>query len=143
MSLQSLESERDAILRRMQMSRDSYRHTLLGEEHAAHSRNVADVLDVSPVASVHHPAYVQTRHDGFPRSMTMKLLTRHPVAIAAVAAALVIIGPRRLTRAAVTGSTALATLTLRNKANAAMVSRLIAMAGQYMQQRNQPRRWSR
>lgn len=139
MSLHSLESERNSILDRMQMSRTGFRHMLSDDEdevrHAA-----ADLHHEPASASPHHPAYVQTRaRPPFPRSATMKLLTRHPFACALAVAAVVVIGPRRLVRTAAKSSGMVTALTLRNQANVEMISRLIALVGQQLAQRNRTR----
>lgn len=139
MSLHSLESERNTILERMQMSRGGYRHMLADDDDdTQYSGRQADAArHASPSASPLHPAYAQSRHTrargSFPRSATMKLLTRHPLACAIAVAAVVVIGPRRLLRTALTSGTTVTALTLRNQANIDMIGRLIAMAGQYAQ----------
>jgi len=135
MSLHSLESERNSILDRMQMSRTGFRHMLSDDEdevrHAA-----ADLRQAPASASPLHPAYAQAQvRRGFPRSATMKLLTRHPFACALAVAAVVVIGPRRLVRTAVKSGGTVSALTLRNQANVEMISRLIALVGQQFAQR--------
>jgi hypothetical protein len=140
MSLHSLESERNSILDRMQMSRTGFRHMLSDDEDEVHHA-AADLRDVPASASPHHPAYVQTQaRRTFPRSATMKLLTRHPFACALAVAAVVVIGPRRLVRTAVKSGGTVSALTLRNQANVEMISRLIALVGQqFAQRRRTPR----
>jgi hypothetical protein len=139
MSLHSLESERNAILNRMQMSRSGYRHMLADDEDEMH--HAADDLHAaSPSASPHHPAYVDARaHHRFPRSATMKLLTRHPFAFALAVAAIVVIGPRRIMRTALNSGTAVTALTLRNQANVDMIGRVLALVGQQVAQRSRAR----
>jgi hypothetical protein len=139
MSLHSLESERNSILERMQMSRSDYRHMLSDDEDEVRHA-VANLHDEPASASPLHPAYVQTRaRPPFPRSVTMKLLTRHPLACALAVAALVVIGPRRIVRTAVKSGGTVGALTLRNQANVDMISRLIALAGQQIAQRSRTR----
>jgi hypothetical protein len=139
MSLHSLESERNAILNRMQMSRSGYRHKLADDEDEMHYA-ADDLHAVSPSASPHHPAYVGSRaRHRFPRSATMKLLTRHPFACALAVAAVVVIGPRRIMRTALKSSTAVTALTLRNQANVDMISRVLALVGQQVAQRSRAR----
>jgi hypothetical protein len=143
MSLHSLESERNSILDRMQMSRTGFRHMLSDDEDEMRHA-VADLHHEPASASPHHPAYVQARAPRpFPRSATMKLLTRHPFACALAVAAVVVIGPRRLVRTAAKSSGMVSALTLRNQANVEMISRLIALVGQQLAQRNRTRRTPR
>jgi hypothetical protein len=143
MSLHSLESERNSILDRMQMSRTGFRHMLADDEDAP--RHAADDLRHAPAsASPLHPAYVQTQaRRPFPRSATMKLITRHPFACALAVAAVVVIGPRRLVRTAAKSGGAVSALTLRNQANVEMISRLIALVGQQLAQRSRTSRTPR
>ena len=140
MSLHSLESERNSILDRMQMSRTGFRHMLSDDEDEARQA-VADMRHAPASASPHHPAYVATQaRPRFPRSATMKLISRHPFACALAVAAVVIVGPRRIVRSAANGGSAVTALTLRNQANVDMISRLIALVGQQLAQRNRARR---
>jgi hypothetical protein len=143
MSLHSLESERNAILNRMQMSRSGYRHMLGDDEDEMHAA-AADLRTASPSGSPHHPAYVDShvRHR-FPRSATMKLLTRHPFACALAVAAVVVIGPRRIMRTALKSGPAVTALTLRNPANVDMISRVLALVGQQVAQRTRARHTQR
>jgi hypothetical protein len=139
MSLHSLESERNAILNRMQMSRSGYRHMLADDEDEMH--HAADELrTASPSGSPHHPAHFDARaRHRFPRSATMKLLTRHPFAFALAVAAIVVIGPRRIMRTALNSGTAVTALTLRNQANVDMIGRVLALVGQQVAQRSRAR----
>jgi predicted phage tail protein len=138
MSLHSLESERNSILDRMQMSRTGFRHMLSDDEDEMRHA-VADLHHEPASVSPHHPAHAQARARPFPRSVTMTLLTRHPFACALAVAAVVVIGPRRLVRAAAKSSGMVSALTLRNQANVDMISRLIALAGQQLAQRSRTR----
>jgi hypothetical protein len=139
MSLQSLESERNAILNRMQMSRTGFRHKLADDEDEVHYA-AEDLRTTSPSGSLHHPAYVAARgRHRFPRSATMKLITQHPFACALAVAAVVVIGPRRIMRTALNSGTAVTALTLRNQANVDMIGRVLALVGQQVAQRRQAR----
>jgi hypothetical protein len=141
MSLHSLESERNAILNRMQMSRTGFRHMLADDEDEMHAA-AADLHATSPLTSQHHPAHIDSRHR-FPRSATMRLLTRHPFACALTVAAVVVIGPRRIMRTVVNKGSVLTALTLRNQANVDMIGRVLALVGQQVAQRSRVRHRTR
>lgn len=128
MSLQSLESERQSILRRMQMSRSGYRHMLMEDTASDHDKPAAHYAEEARAL-----AMPQEEARQFPRSVTMRLITRHPFALALAVTALVVIGPRRIMRFAARGSTTATAMSLRNRDNIDLVSRLLALAVQTMQ----------
>jgi len=137
MSGQSLESERQAILERMQMRRESYRRALTGG-------GDLDRLPADPVAT-HSLAHAQQLHPThrpvpthFPRSTLMRVLIDHPVLCALGVAAIVAIGPRRLVRTVSTGATALGTLA-GNQSNVDLLSKVLSIAGAYVQGRTDDR----
>lgn len=140
----SLEEERQAILERMQMRRESYRRVLTGG-------GDLDQIPMEPVGQTalthargaHAPAYsplarpIPTR---FPRSTLMRVVTEHPLICALGVAAIVAIGPRRIMRTVATSGTALATLTARNQSNVDLIGKVLTMAGAYVQGRTDPDR---
>lgn len=132
MSNHSIEDERQAILNRMEASRERYRHML---------RNQPEVI-----ANVHHPvgrhAAYALPEDSFPRSATMRWIAQHPLLCAAAIAAVVAIGPRRIMRTAIKGGNAAASLTLRNSPNIDTLSRLLTIVADvvaHLPTRNPPR----
>ncbi len=142
MSVHTLEAERQAILARMKMRRENYRRMLVN----------GDALDQLPVdhslntEHTYMPAHaatyapVQTTHAtmpaSFPRSGLMRLLSEHPFYCALGVAAIIAIGPRRITRKLVTGGAALTNLTARSRSNLDVVGRLLALAAAYVQGRD-------
>lgn len=133
MSNHSIENERQAILDRMEASRERYRRML---------RNQPEVI-----ANVHHPvgrhaAYALPEEDRFPRSATMRWIAQHPLLCAAAIAAVVAIGPRRIVRTAIKGGNAAASLTLRTGSNIDTLSRLLTIVADvvaHLPTRNPPR----
>jgi len=143
MSIQSLESEREAILQRMHMSRNGYRHMLMEDSGADHDKpatHFAEEAYLGPDAVMER----QRPRGRFPRSMTMRLITRHPVACALAAATLAVLGPRRIMRIATRGSTKATRLALRNRDNIQLLGRVatvaMPMAAKYLQQKRASRR---
>jgi hypothetical protein len=138
MSIQSLEAERQAILERMRMRRENYRRMLtdgdeLGQIPVGQAIQVDHSFAHSYTPALRPVAAHQTVPDVFPRSTVVRTLMQHPMYVALGVAAILAIGPKRIMRTAVTGTTALATLTGRNESNADLVGRLITMAGAYLQ----------
>jgi len=134
MSGPSLESERQAILERMQMRRESYRRALTDgvdldriPAEPGTTRSLAHAQQVHPI---HRP--VPTR---FPRSTLMRVLIDHPVLCALGVAALVAIGPRRIVKTLATSATAVGTLTATNQSNVDLLGKVLTMAGAYVQGR--------
>lgn len=132
MSNHSIEDERQAILDRMEVSRERYRRML---------RNQPEVI-----ANVHHPvgrhAAYALPEDRFPRSAAMRWVAQHPLLCAAAIAAVVVIGPRRIMRTAIKGGNAAASLTVRNSPNIDTLSRLLTIVADvvaYLPTRNPPR----
>lgn len=135
----SLEAERQAILERMQMRRESYRRVLSG----------GGDLERIPAEPVGNPALThahgsQTRAyyqvsrpipTRFPRSTLMRVVTEHPLVCALGVAAVIAIGPRRIVRTVTASGTALTTLSTRNQSNIDLLGKLLAMAGAYVQGR--------
>ena len=78
-----LEEQRDTLLARIHASRESYRQQVQAMD-AAHPAPTMQQMMHDPKG---HP---------FPRSQSMRWLLSHPMLIAGAAAAVVIIGPRRL-----------------------------------------------
>jgi hypothetical protein len=117
MSNHSIEDERQAILDRMEASRERYRRML---------RDQPEVI-----ANVHHPvgrhAAYAVPEDRFPRSAAMRWVAQHPLLCAAAVAAVVVIGPRRIMRTAIKGGSAATSLTLRNSSNIDTLSRLFTI----------------
>ena len=135
----SLEEERQAILSRMSASREEYRKALMGE---ASMHMHEGQLHVEPLHDTNTdygvPShYVQPHHPALDLAgTTFSWMKQHPFLCAAAVAALVAIGPRRIThnmRIAVTGGSALASLTLRNIKNVQAATRLIASVAARMQ----------
>lgn len=137
---QSLEAERQSILDRMQMRRESYRRMLTGGPDIDQISE-AQPLD-QPVAlphtratqSNHEPAY-RLAPDHFPRSTIMRTITEHPYLCALGVAAVVLIGPRRIVRTVVNAGTTATALAAGNQTNADLLGKVLAMAGAYVQGR--------
>lgn len=128
-SVSTLEAERRAILDRMHARRDTYRSMLtngtsLQEAPVAHQVAGTHIYSYSPA-----PA-------SFPRSTLMRVITEHPVLVAAGIAAVIVIGPKRIMRTVSSGGAAVAALSARNNSNIDMIGRLLTMAGAYAQGRS-------
>ncbi len=136
MSVKSLEEERQAILDRMKARREDYRRMLTGGDSLA-NLPLAPHIDT---AGIHAHGYMPGQHhavsDIFPRSAITRTVMEHPFLVALGVAAVVAIGPRRILRGAISGSTAVAALTGRNQSNVDLLGRLLTMAGAYVQGRN-------
>lgn len=129
MSIQSLESERQSILHRMQMSRDGYRHMLTEDSAGDHgSLSAAQVAIAKPYRA---DIVVEPRQQ-FPRSATMRLITQHPVACSVAVALLVLVGPRRMMRIAGRSSSKVSELTERNRGKMELMGRGVRLAVQYL-----------
>jgi len=156
MSTQSLEDERKSILERMRTRRENYRRMLtdgadlddvvieqpaIGTHHAATMHRPDGTTSSLPAGQLH--AYSGNTHvythnrvpDQFPRSTTMKVITEHPLLVAAAVAAVIAIGPRRIMRTAMTSGATLTALTMNNPSNADLAGRLLTMLGTYVQGR--------
>jgi len=159
MSTTSLETERQAILDRMQKRRESYRRMLIhGSDSIDQADQIADMQtththpvgalpahDEAAMAQVHShaPQYASVRRPvptSFPRSTLMRTVTEHPYLCALGVAAVVLIGPRRIARYAVSASTTVTALAAGNQSNTDMVGKLLAMAGAYVQGRSNDNR---
>lgn len=157
----SLEAERQAILDRMQMRRESYRRMLthgtdLDEPqladthqpgtHAAgahavgeHAASAPHALDPMP-AQASHPVQYPAAPSQFPRSTLMRTMTEHPYLCALGVAAVVLIGPKRIARTVLgTGSTVSA-LAAGNQSHVDIAGKLLALAGAYVQGRSSDNR---
>lgn len=132
MSLSSLEAERQSILDRMKMRRDTYRRMLTD----------GTDLDMEPVTRLTGTGLPVTvyRHDQtptrFPRSTFMRTIMDHPFLCAVGVAAVVAIGPRRIIRTVTSGTAAVGTLAAGNQSNIDMIGKLLTMAGAYAQSRS-------
>lgn len=143
MSSHSLEEERQAILDRMQRSRESYRRMLSGQgaisgsRHALHhdESSHSSAISHQPLAPANRHSYAST-YRWAPRGGAMRILTDHPVMCALAVAAVVAIGPRRIVRTVANSGKTVTNLTLRNQANIAMLTRLLTTVADTMQRRN-------
>lgn len=117
MSGHSLEEERQAILDRMEVSRERYRRML---------RNQPEVIANEHHPAGHHAVYALP-NDRFPRSAAMRWVAQHPVLCAAAIAAVIVIGPGRIARTAMKGGSAATSLTLRNSPNIDTIGRLLTI----------------
>jgi hypothetical protein len=151
--IDSLEAEREAILSRMKSNRERYRRMLMDNSdshmHGSYlhgDESASSNLHSSPSYASH---YGQRSHSGHSfadyRDYTtpaVRFVKEHPLLCAAAVAAVVVIGPRRIGRAArsaVSSGSALTALTLRNQANVDLAGRLISQVVDYMQQRSRTR----
>lgn len=164
MSIHSLEAERQAILDRMQRTREGYRSMLNGREHAVSHQQHSSYPAVSGGHGAMVPAHHQQPHahthassqlnfahlaQFLPRSGSMRVLTDHPVLCALAVAAVVAIGPKRIVRSAqsamhsaqnvMNSGTKVANLTVRNQANIALLMQLVTMVTDVLQRRNSTR----
>jgi len=134
-TVQSLEQERQAILDRMQMRRETYRRVL----------HDGGDLDASPAyratrqayegATADTTTYRYTRiPDTFPRTRLMKNVSEHPMLWALGVAAVFAIGPRRLARSVATSGAALGAVAS-SRTNMDLLSRLLTVASTVAQRR--------
>jgi hypothetical protein len=143
----SLQEERDALLEHIHASRAAYRR-MLTEVNTAEEQKLDNRI-----------AKLAPEQPGFPRSMTVRWIMKHPYLSAlAVAgtAALVVIGPRRAMQtignrtaalkhsAAIRGSgpvlgalTAVASTMLRNPSRVQLAVRAFSSAAQFLRRRRQ------
>jgi hypothetical protein len=141
MSGPSLEEERQAILERMQMRRESYRRALsdgIDLEQLPPPRSGTSGAGGSKTQLVHAQQVYPTQRPvptRFPRSALMRALIDHPVLCAVGVAALVAIGPRRIVKTVASGATAIGTLTAHNQTNVDLLGKVLTMAGAYVQGR--------
>ena len=140
----SLQEERDALLEHIHASRAAYRRMLTDLNAAEEQKFNNEIAKLAPETP------------GFPRSMTVRWIMKHPyISAFAVAgtAALLIIGPRRTVRAvsgrvaalkqsvpkrggpALGALTAVATALLRNPARVQLVVRAFSSVAQYLRRR--------
>ncbi|HEY0847277.1 MAG TPA: hypothetical protein VGE12_18050 [Noviherbaspirillum sp.] len=148
----SLEAERQAILDRMQMRRESYRRMLTGGPDIDQIDHVAEMpAGVQPDAHSQRephslaavPAYRPVRTavpDRFPRSMIMRTITEHPYLCALGVAAVVLIGPKRIARTVVGAGSTAGAIAAGNQSQADMIGKLLALAGAYVQGRSSDNR---
>lgn len=85
--LHTLKKERDAIISRLDMTRQRYRAEMLINRRLAASGHHED-------ENLRFAHGVQP--EGFPRSVTMRTIRRHPYVAAAAVAVIALLGPRRL-----------------------------------------------
>lgn len=155
----SLEAERQSILDRMQMRRETYRRMLtegadldqiadvrpVSDGHAiapAHTSHLQHTLHTSHTAQTTH-AYRPVRHPAptqFPRSTLMRTITEHPYLCALGVAAVVLIGPKRIARSVVGAGSTVSALAAGNQSNLDLVGKVLAMAGAYVQGRSNDNR---
>jgi len=137
----SLEAERQAILDRMQMRRESYRRMLLDGtdmDQIAVSRPVGEPHALAPMQSF-GSAYrsVPTQ---FPRSTLMRTITEHPYLCALGVAAVVLVGPKRIARTVLGAGSTVSALAAGNQSQVDMLGKVLAMAGAYVQGRSNDNR---
>ena len=166
---QSLEAERNAILERMQASRERYRRVLSGEEafslaeeagakslrpqssrgqrsHAfahvasedAHQEPLAVASHLAHTDDPRQLTHLSAARRDFPRSAAVPWAMDHPLLCAAAVAVIVVIGPRKMVRAARSNTKRSAASTLRNPANIDLLTRLLTMVAD-VAQRNMSR----
>lgn len=138
-TVQSLEQERQAILDRMQMRRESYRRMLHDGEDLppAYGRKNAPAyrLDANDGATADETVYTYRRApDSFPRTRLMKTVSEHPMLVALGVAAVLAIGPRRLARSVATGSAALGAVAA-SQSRVDMLGRVLNLASAYAQRK--------
>ncbi|HVL77623.1 MAG TPA: hypothetical protein VM406_16535 [Noviherbaspirillum sp.] len=162
-TVQSLEQERQAILDRMQMRRETYRRMLadgedprmLAETHeqyrqghgdgragesAANRAAHADPRSMKRFAAAgvgdDSTVYTYRRvNDSFPRTRVMQVVAEHPVLCALGAAAVLAIGPRRIMRTVATSSAAIGAVA-QSPTAMDMIGRVLTLAGAVAQRRN-------
>lgn len=152
----SLEEERQSILERMQMSRETYRRMLSDQPDVLEHRRIGAARQPEPLAVASEVGHYRddrqlarfsAAQGGFPRSTAMRWAMRHPFMCAAAVAAVAAIGPRRILRTAA-GSGAVVTalrtamggtdtghenrapqpgLTLRNPSNIDLITRVLSL----------------
>jgi hypothetical protein len=135
MSIHSLEAEREAILARMQEHREQYRRMLMenSDVHAQGSYLHNDHSTGNLPSTYGHYGHSFTEHMDLRHNPAVQWVKEHPLLCVAAVAAIIVIGPRRLARTAISGGTALTALTLRNQANVDMAGRLISSVVDYLQ----------
>ena len=140
--VQALEQERQAILDRTQMRRETYRRAL----HDGHDLRTLPArgdgnafVTVRPArangATVDTTTY-QYRHvpDSFPRSRLAQTMRDHPMLWALGVAAVLAIGPRRIARSVSSGSMALGAVAA-SRSRMDMIGRVLTLAGSIVQRR--------
>lgn len=166
---QSLEAERNAILERMQASRERFRRVLSGEEelslaaeggaqslrtqssrgqrsHAfahvgpedTHQESLAVASHLGHTHDPRQVTHLSAARRGFPRSVAVRWAMDHPLLCTAAVAVIVVIGPRKMVRAAMSNTARLAASTLRKPANIDLLTRLLIMVAD-VAQRNMSR----
>lgn len=143
-TVQSLEQERQAILDRMQMRRESYRRMLVNGEDMdarpsvgvveAHRRpNPSQRFDRDDGAVADTTVYTYRRvPDTFPRTRLMQVVSEHPVLCALGVAAVLAIGPRRIVRTVASSSAAVGAIAT-SQSKMDMLGRVLAIAGAFAQ----------
>lgn len=126
----ALQTEREAILSRMHSRRASYRR-MLNDGGDFEERPAAHQVDGTHIYSYEHAEPLDTPHNP-----VLRVIKEHPFLCALGVAALIMIGPKRIMRAAATGSAAAGALSARNNSNVDMIGRLLTMAGAYAQGRS-------
>lgn len=111
----SLEEERQSILERMQMSRETYRRMLSDQPDVIEHRRTGTAHQPEPLAVAPEVAHYRDNRQlsrfsaaqgSFPRSAAMRWAMQHPFMCAAAVAAVVAIGPRRILHTAVSSGAA-------------------------------------
>jgi hypothetical protein len=162
MNLEALEAERQAILSRMETSREHYRRMLMGESNdttQSRASNGHAAADAAPNTSYYgHNSdgmYGHGQSDAAGLDMNrlqdgaaiaadaaFAWVKQHPVLTAAAVAAIVAIGPRRIMKSLAAGGTALGAagaVALRNPQNIDLITRLFSTAAAGLQQRTNAR----
>lgn len=120
----SLEEERQAILQRMQESREHYRHMLRDQPEVHVNPNHPQGW---------HAAYAVADNE-FPRSKTMRWIAQHPFMCATAVTALIVIGPgRRLARTAAKRGDAATASTARSHSNIEALARILGAIASVVQ----------
>lgn len=135
----SLESARQAILSKMQASREQYRR-MLAEKSDQHLQ--ADHHGVHPQHDMHAPSEGTLMHDSHGPSYGRDALSwakNHPFLCLMTITAIVMFGPKRMARTVIRSGAALGALTLRNRKNIGMATRLISSIAHYIQRNRPPR----
>lgn len=136
MSLSSLEAEKQSILDRMQMRRETYRRMLI----EGTDLNTADAARVERIAHTESGLTVyqhaqKPEPSRFPRSTLMRTVTEHPFLVALGVAAVVAIGPRRIMRTVSQGAATVGTLSTPSESHIDMIGKLLTLVGAFTQAR--------
>lgn len=142
-TVQSLEQERQAILDRMQMRRESYRRMLVeGEDFRkvsmSHDGMQGDHISGyarSSAGSTPHSTAVYSYTRAMPRTKLMQVVSEHPVLCALGVATVLAIGPRRLVRSVASSGAALSAVTM-DQSRMDMLGRVLSLVGSITQRRS-------